>query len=366
MVGGGPAGCASALALSQAGHSVGLVERSQYQRVRIGETLPPAAKPVLADLGLWERFLSQKHARSNIIRSAWGRDALYENDFSLHPYGSWWHLDRRSFDEMLVTAAEETGVRLYRGSKLRSLTKERVDRWLVGIADGTELRRLRASFIVDATGRAASVTRRQGATREPRDSLIGLVGFLSSDLRPEPSEFYTLLEATDIGWWYSARLRDRRLVAAFMTDSDLIPRNRGLLPELWHRLLRKTVHTGRRLEGLTLEVGLHLVAANTAKLDHVFGDGWMAAGDAALSFDPLSSQGICHALESGILGGQAIARHLAGDETALPQYADSLEETYREYLRSRARYYSREQRWPESLFWQRRHVSERAWAGGPG
>jgi 2-polyprenyl-6-methoxyphenol hydroxylase-like FAD-dependent oxidoreductase len=44
VAGGGPAGCAAALTLARSGHTVTLLERSDYDRVRVGETLTPRAR----------------------------------------------------------------------------------------------------------------------------------------------------------------------------------------------------------------------------------------------------------------------------------------------------------------------------------
>jgi 2-polyprenyl-6-methoxyphenol hydroxylase-like FAD-dependent oxidoreductase len=52
VIGGGPAGTAVALALVTQGVSVLVVERSNYQQLRFGETLPPEIQPTLSRLGL--------------------------------------------------------------------------------------------------------------------------------------------------------------------------------------------------------------------------------------------------------------------------------------------------------------------------
>src|SRR5436190_5494193 len=47
--------------------------------------------------------------------------------------------------------------------------------------------------------------------------------------------------------------------------------------------------------------------------DLAFGEGWVAVGDAAQSYDPLSSQGLRYALESGIRAAFAVDAALDGD-----------------------------------------------------
>jgi 2-polyprenyl-6-methoxyphenol hydroxylase-like FAD-dependent oxidoreductase len=165
---------------------------------------------------------------------------------------------------------------------------------------------------------------------------------------------WTLVEACAEGWWYSALLPEGRWIAVYMTDADLLPRTHGSGRAFWQVRLQETTHTQARLQALDLNALPRVVAAGTSRLDRVSGDGWLAVGDAAAARDPLSGQGLVQALASGVQGGEALARHLAGDAAAIGEYAGESDELFREYSRLHALHYAREQRWPRSVFWQRR------------
>ena len=145
-------------------------------------------------------------------------------------------------------------------------------------------------------------------------------------------------------------------MAAYMTDADLLGRHRGAWHAFWQAQLQQTIHTQLRLRAFDLQAVPRVVAANSSRLDCVSGRSWLAVGDAAMAFDPLSSQGLMQALASGIRAGEALNGRLAGEVAAMDEYDIKANRAFREYSRLRAVYYGREQRWPQSDFWRRRHA----------
>lgn len=353
VVGGGPGGAATALALNQLGHSVVIVERSNYEKNRIGETLPPNIQRLLVNLDVWDRFSAQNHARAVGIRSAWGHAELYDNDFIHNPYGSGWHVDRARFDEMLVLAAEQTGTHVCRGAQVVSCLQCLDGDWQIDIVSDGRRKNLKAKFVVDATGRAALVARHQGVKRMIIDRLIAVVAFFSGTQERSACHF-TLIEASAGGWWYSALLPDSRIVAAYMTDADLDVANQLRFPWRWQDQLNRTTHTRARVQRRSLDSELRIFAANTSRVERFTGSNWLAVGDAAITFDPLSSQGVYKALLSGLRAARSINAHFSGVNSALLDYTASLEDEFKNYLKTRSYYYQREVRWPASVFWQRR------------
>src|SRR5260370_42071311 len=81
IIGGGPAGTATALALRRAGRKVLIIERLDATRPLVGETLPPNVRVPLESLRLWAEFVLDVHLASVGNRSAWGSDELSDGDF---------------------------------------------------------------------------------------------------------------------------------------------------------------------------------------------------------------------------------------------------------------------------------------------
>ena len=354
VVGGGPSGTATAIALAHAGARVVLLEQSDYNDVRYGEMLPPRARLPLCSLGVWEAFLAQGHAPSPATVSVWGTDAPYETHFICSPYGHGWHVDRRRLDEGLAVAAEEAGACLRRGARVVSCQPGGAASWSVEFSGRRGGERLQADFVVDATGRRSTLARAQGIPRVRRDRLVGMVCAFSDSYCTTQPDRRTLVEAVANGWWYSARLPDARMVAAYMTDSDLLSTPKRRLSACYQRLLDDAPHTRSRLSNRTAEAEVVVLPANSSALERVTGPNWLAVGDAAMAVDPLSAQGIYRALESGISAAEAIGAKAGEKVRATQRYERRARHAFDAYLRKRMTYYRSETRWPQSVFWSRR------------
>jgi len=335
IIGGGPAGCACALSLRAHAPalSVVLYEPSAYDTPRIGETLSPAARPLLEHLGVWTAFLAQHHREVHGTAAAWGAAQAIDNDFVFAARGSGWHLDRASFDAMLAREAS------HRGVAIRRETARDVD----------------ARFLVDATGASARFARQLGARVLDADTLLGFARFFDDDGRDDPRTF---VESFADGWWYTAGLPNGRRIAACMTDADLARSLRLEEPEHWMRALDAMPRTRSLMRHARASGPIVVRPSHSRVLDPVAGENWIAVGDAASTFDPLSSQGIVKALRSGIFASYAVGDALTrNDDTGLRRYRSFIRDEFDSYLTTRAKFYAEERRWEGREFWRRRHFS---------
>src|SRR4051812_36892052 len=110
VVGGGPAGSAAAITLARAGRDVLLLDWRPSQQPAIGEGLPPAAGPLLRQLGVWQRMAAE-HLPSPGNAAAWGSAELHTTDFVFDTQGPGWHLDRARFDASLRSTVRVVGGR---------------------------------------------------------------------------------------------------------------------------------------------------------------------------------------------------------------------------------------------------------------
>ena len=170
ILGAGPAGAVAALNLAPTRRVV-LVERRAQVLPRIGEALPPVARRLLAEMGLWDEFLEEHHAPCYGNRSDWGGGELMETDFLRDPDGHGWHLDRARFDAWLRRVAVARGTVLLAPARLAAIKRD--DRcWHAQLATDRGTTTVTVAFTIDAGGRAAPLARRLGAKRWASDRLV--------------------------------------------------------------------------------------------------------------------------------------------------------------------------------------------------
>ena len=364
IVGGGPAGASVALALARRGLKPAVLEARPEPQTKVGECLPPSANPLLDMLGLAPRLRRAGHLPSYGNRFVWGSDAPAERDFIYGPGGAGWRLDRRKFEEELAAAAVEAGADWRYGCRLDACSRDERGGWRLEVKTPRGVETHRADFVVDASGRGSRLSRLLGARRVRYDRLVGVAAYfqtraggdaaLASD---EDEDSFTLVEAVADGWWYSARLPGGKLIAVYMTDDDLLDRGAARDVEGWLALLGAAGHTARRVAeaGGGRPDAPRVLAAHTSRLTSVAGEGWLAAGDAAVAHDPLASHGITSALGGGLLAAEAVLEHLGGRRDAAREYAAHLDRAFAQYLLMRHERYLAERRWPRAPFWRRRH-----------
>jgi flavin-dependent dehydrogenase len=354
IVGGGPAGASVAITLAKRGLTPVILETRQGPEFKVGECLPPSAGPILQQLGLSEQLKFDGHLPSYGNRSVWGSPTPVERDFIFGTQGHGWQLDRARFEGALADRARADGADWRCGARLVKCVWQN-ECWTLVVRTASGDSTLEADFVVDATGRAARLARRMGAQRLRYDRLVGVAFLLKSQSGEGIKESFTLVEAVRSGWWYSARLPGEKLMVVYFTDGDLLD-HKVLKARGWFALLCETEQTSNRVrEGNYSPVAEpRVLAAHGARLDVVAGERWLAVGDAAAAYDPLSSYGISSALGAGFYAASAIVDSFSGSRDALPAYRRIIQQAYARYLSLHREYYALEQRWPDELFWRRR------------
>ena len=354
VVGGGPAGLAAALRLTQHGKQVLLIERNRFERTRLGEVVAPAIREPLSELALWAEFRSLGLRPVSRVDIRWGLDQLRSQDHVLSPYQCAWVLPRQAFDRLLFDAARTRGVLIYASSTVRRVVRSATG-WHLLISGLKGRISICCRYLVDATGRQSAFSKMIGRRPTRFDRLVGVGGVVRTEAKLYGDALY--VESDVHGWRYSIAIGQNKLACYYMTDIDLIPSGKTARAGWWRDQIRG--HT-KEAEGVLSETAcrLRVSPASTVLRTPVADDGFLSVGDAASALDPLSGMGVLRALRDGIQGADALHAGYEGQRSVLEQYGENVERDFLRHLRKQEAIYESERRWPYSSFWMRRQRGE--------
>ncbi|TFK74272.1 FAD/NAD(P)-binding domain-containing protein [Pluteus cervinus] len=409
IVGGGPAGCAVALGLERANPSASflLIDDTDPKTFKIGESLPPEAQRILRYLSpnsifpkLGEDTRNGVHISCTGNASVWESGELTETFAMMNPFGMGWHLDRVHFEETLRGAVEDVSLKVQpmtteegKGKKsgsgfvkarfvgVEKLEKGGKESWCVQVEEleMKTVKQYHSKWLIDATGRKASVAHKLGAKITKNDNLLAFYAVFSSPLPDKDRDRRTLLEASPTGWWYTSQLGNNLRVVVYHTDDDDPTAKQARKREGFLDLMQdQTEYVSKIIEGMDYRIlsgtggggGYPKVTAACSSIlepsgeEAENGDGcsWFAVGDAAIAFDPLSSQGMITALQIGCSVGTIIAKKLRdeaegkGGAKSMEQDEDYIPGLYRkvkdDYDKKKLYFYS--QCRFDTEFWARR------------
>ena len=327
MVGGGPAGSAAAAALAGEGVSVLLVERQIFPRFRIGESLLPAATPVLERLGALEAVRSagfvEKHGATFSFEdgSAHGSIRFAQGIGIEEP--ETWHVDRSQFDELLLQHAVACGAEARLGVQARKpvFGEDGVTLTLTS-AGGDDS--VEAKFLIDASGQSALVSKHWNL-RQPDEELqlqalhTQMVGVAPGD--QVAAGDIQVISRTDMGWqWFIPLDETRTSVGVVLPRAiarERVPSGAQEREALLHTLLQESPVSAARTLDARIIAPVRVDADFSYACRRYAGPRWFVVGDAGSFLDPVFSTGVTIALMSGEEAASAVWARLEGERQEL-------------------------------------------------
>ncbi|MDF1695948.1 MAG: NAD(P)/FAD-dependent oxidoreductase [Saprospiraceae bacterium] len=356
IVGAGPAGIATGLTLNSLGISNCIIESHTSPPFKFGEALPPNAKPILHQLGIEKLIRDPRHLNYFGNKSCWGNENWEQKEFITSIHGHGYLLDRFYFEKQLWETYVKTGGNLLYGSRFQQV--EQVNTLhKVSIRSTREEVDIFSDMMVDATGRKALVARMLGAEKYNLDSQFGFSFTIPVEI---PLAKQVCIESVETGWWYVSPVRENELSVMFFTTKEMIPPNHQFTSFLLTQF-NKTLHLKKIIQ---IDEVRHAIVrikpSGTSRLNCPYGTNWLAVGDAAINYDPISSFGITSALASGYYAGQAISSHFEGRKEAFYAYRYVLENGFMAYLKKLQFQYNSEKRWEHNDYWKVRQQEIRS------
>jgi len=332
VIGGGPAGAATAIRASRAGASVVVVEKGPHGRDKVcGDGLTPRAVAALNELDI---PLDDAHhiVGLRMIAGKQVRELPWPDTGRFPNHGAVW--PRRRLDAALIDAAVGAGADVRFGVSGDPIIDDRSGR-VTGIS--TPHGDIEADLVVAATGAPGSVARALGAERDPNEPFgLAIRAYVESP-RHADGHLEACLTIRDphgtwvpgYGWMFPCGDGTVNIgVGALSTMKGFKSLNLNHLLDSYRGLVADTWDIGPNLErprAWRLPM--------SAMQRH--GPGWVAVGDAAGLVNPMNGEGIDYGLESGMLAADLFVEDAA---TAPDRYDEMIGERFDGFLRTGRRF----------------------------
>ena len=336
VVGGGPAGSATALLLARRGLDVLIVERETHPRPKpCGECLSPRATELLDRLGVLDAVEAAEPARLAGWRIVAPAGAAFEaafRDVTGDPrFACALAIGRDRLDAVLFEAAVRAGARIRCGVRVLDVTRSSPGVLGMGPAGRFEAR---GRLVVGADGLRSIVARRIGATaRKGRLRKLSLTGHMTG-VPPDGAAFGEM----HIGDGMCAGIApvDRLCTihnVTLVVDAARFGRAAALEPVAF---FRRSLDRFPRLRTRVRDAGFAgddargrtgpLLASGPfdRPTRRIVTPGYALVGDAAGYYDPFTGQGIGHALAAAaLLAAAADVAAGSHDDSSLRSYQKS-------------------------------------------
>ncbi len=330
VIGGGPAGAATAIQAARGGASVAIFEKAPIGRDKVcGDGLTPRAIGALQELDIDLEGI-HKITGLRMIAGKTRRELKWPTGGSFPPFGAVW--TRKELDSHLLETASQSGAKIFYETEA---LPEFVDNKVIGVTSGSE--KWTADLVVAASGAPGKVARMLGAERKT-DEPYGLAirTYVES---PRHADEY--LEASlamrdangtpipGYGWMFPTGNGTVNLgVGALSTMKGFRKLNLNTLCDIYRDSIADEWEVGPYLEkprAWRLPM--------TSQKRH--GNGWVAVGDAAGLINPMNGEGIDYSLESGMLISDL---YLKDPQTAPDRYDRIIGERFDGFLRTGRRF----------------------------
>lgn len=317
VIGGGPGGNAYAITMARRGHSVLLLEKAQFPRFHIGESMLTATADTLQHLGVLDEMQKRGYVVKRGVELTGDTGWVRRVDFATIGDGhrEWTNqVERADLDKLLLDTAADAGVEVLENAHVTTpiVDDDRVT--------GVRYRRAgavyeaRASYVADASGRAGILAKRFGLRKT--ENVVRMAAlfkhFTGLDERFNPGEEgdIQLCNHAD-GWVWAIPIRSDAISIGAVTPRKLL--REGSSPEqIFDEHVNRIPRVVERLRGTKVSRDLAVETDYCYYADQLTGPGYFIIGDAACFTDPIFSAGVFLAMISGIRSAEQTSGILMG------------------------------------------------------
>jgi flavin-dependent dehydrogenase len=318
VIGGGPGGSTAASILAKAGRSVLIIEREEFPRFHIGESLLPASMPIFKKIGFYLALDSGKY-----IRKYGARFIDYSNDDEIYfgfqeglnpeiPMA--FEVERSQFDKDILAHAVQCGATLHQPETVISVEVNST-----GAVVRSNASEYECDYVMDVTGRDSFLGKKL-SSREANKGLNNVAVFAHY----KNVHRYEGLAEGDItigllperAWTWIIPFKNGITSVGVVSSSSQFSSETDMEAYL-NRRLRGSERVRGYMEKSERVGEVRSIGNYSHTCEKFFGDRWILAGDAALFLDPIFSSGVHMSISSSSFAAETILRAFENGRASL-------------------------------------------------
>jgi flavin-dependent dehydrogenase len=317
VIGAGPSGSVAASMINKQGYKVKVVEKTQFPRFVIGESLLPRCLEHFDAAGFMPAIEAAGFQKKNgaVFKMD---DKQCDFDFSESYTEGWtyaWQVPRDEFDKVLADEVEKMGVPIDYRTTVTGVEFEGSNSvTTVTDKDGIQSQ-IKAKYIVDGSG-YGRVLPRLLDLEEPSDFPVRAAMFTQIiDLnRPNniESNRITVIAHTQDFWVWMIPFSNGKTSLGFVGYEDVIKKHDGTLEEQFRSFLKEIPQLPERFHTAEMKFEPKQIMGYSAAVKQLYGPGYVLTGNATEFLDPVFSSGVTFACESARIAGELICKELEG------------------------------------------------------
>ncbi len=320
IIGAGPSGSVAAAYLHKQGFRIKVVEKNQFPRFVIGESLIPRCMDHFEAVGLLPCLEAKGFEIKGGARFMNDKGVVCNFDFSEKHGEGWdwtWQVPRADFDVTLTDELQKWGVDI-------DFQKEVVEvdfaddghsTTTIKDAEGT-LSTISARFIIDSSGWGRVLPRLLDLDKPSEIPEHATIFTHVKDVKRPKGEEGTLITFDIIDtdtWLWVIPFSNGDCSIGYVGTIEYLESFEGTPTEKLQQMMRLSTYYRDRFEGLEYRFEPKTIKSYSASVKQLYGKGFALTGNSAEFLDPVFSSGVTFAAESAHLSAQLIARQLKGE-----------------------------------------------------
>lgn len=321
IIGAGPSGAVAAALLRQQGRQVLVLEREQFPRFSIGESLLPQSMAYFEQAGMLQAIVEAGYQFKN--GAAFMCNGKY-TDFDFRQkhskgWGTTYQVQRADFDHLLAKEAERFGAEIRYRHEVTTVDLEgELACVSVKAPDGTAYQ-VNARFILDASGFGRVLPRLFNLETPSNFPVRGAIFTHVQDGISDPGFDRSKIRVTvhpehcDV-WFWTIPFAGGRCSLGVVAETSFLDQFEGTPTERLTAIVGQDPSLKKLLENAVWDTPARQIVGYSANVERLWGNKYALLGNAGEFLDPVFSSGVTIAVKSASMAAACLKRMFDGEQ----------------------------------------------------